>query len=201
MLTNLDILPTCNIDDTNLVVKQATKGVYYAEISPEIIELEEDTIYYDKWSKIALNGIKIDDVEMELYVNKPSKRISVGNLSSVKNTVVPSVYGINDNENISQNEIREIFVDFREKYSTDKRHLITSAEYRLYVKDGKRELDVIDFHPIEMGSEINFFNIYGMDLIPNEYFIDIKVTNGREKMIYKNVVRFNIISNISERYQ
>ena len=115
--------------------------------------------------------------------------------------VVPSVYGINDSENLNQGEVREVIVDFREKYTTDKRHLISKAEYRLYVKDGNRELDILQYQPIEMGEDINFFNIYTMDLIPNEYFIDIKVTNGQEKNIFKNVLRFNIINNITERYQ
>ena len=198
---NLDNIPTCSIEDVEMEVKQSTKGVYYAEISNEKVKLREDTTYYDTWSKIALNGEKLDDIEMEFYVNKKNKRINIGYVSSPNMETVPSIYGINDAENINQDEIREIIVDFREKYSTDKRHLINNAEYRLYVKDGNRELDVIQYQPIEIGNDINFFNIFAMDLIPNEYFIDIKIPNGREKKIYKNVLRFNVVSNITERYQ
>lgn len=200
-LCNLDSIPSCSIEDIELNVKQMTKGVYCAQILNNDIKLEEDTVYYDKWSKMSLNSVKIDDVERELFVRKNNNKINIGKVSSSMINVVPSVYGINDSENLNQGEVREVIVDFREKYTTDKRHLIAKAEYRLYVKDGNRELDILQYQPIEMAEDINFFNIYTMDLIPNEYFIDIKVTNGQEKNIFKNVLRFNIISNITERYQ
>lgn len=200
-LCNLDAIPSCSIEDVELDVKQTTKGVYCAQILNNNIKLEEDTVYYDKWSKMSLNGVKIDDIERELFIRKNNNKINIGKVSSSMINVVPSVYGINDSENLNRGEVREVVVDFREKYTTDKRHLISKAEYRLYVKDGNRELDILQYQPIEMGEDINFFNIYTMDLIPNEYFIDIKVTNGQEKNIFKNVLRFNIISNITERYQ
>ena len=198
---NLDVIPNCQIDGVMMPVEQATKGVYYVEFSNEINNLVEGSIYYDTWSNLILNGNKIDDVEMEFYVNKRNRKISVGNNSGIKQNVVPSIFGINENEDVSQNEIREIVVDFREKYMTEKRQLISNAWYRLYVKDGEREINVIDYHPIEMANDINYFNIYTMDLIPNKYFIDIKVNSGREMLTYKNVLRFNVVSNVTERYE
>ena len=199
--TNLDELPICSIMDTNVEVKQASKGVYYAQISSKDIELDNNSMYYDIWSKIALNGLKIDDIELEFAVNPFNKKIKMGSDSYFKNEYVPSVYGINEDEVISRHEVREVTVDFREEYNADKKVLIDSAEYRLYVKDGNREYDVINYHPIEKAYLNNFFLIHTEDLIPNQYFVDIKVKIGREIKYYKEVLRFKVVSNITERYQ
>jgi hypothetical protein len=125
----------------------------------------------------------------------------IGDNSNIKRDLVPSFYGINDDESITQGEIREVSVDFREKYNTDKRFLIDSAEYRLYVKDGNREYDVIPYQPVEKSFLNNFFIVHTEDLIPNKYFIDIKVNIGRETKYYRGALRFKIVSNVTERYQ
>ena len=199
--TNLDKLPICKIEEQEFEVKQASKGVYYAIIPPNSIELYKDTMYYDIWSEIVLNGQKMDDVEMEFVALDKSNKILIGNNSNIKKEIVPYVYGINDNEELSRNEIREINVDFREKYNSEKKTIINTSEYRLYIKDGNREINIIDFQPIEVGYLNNFFLLYTEDLIPNKYFIDIKLSTGREMLYFKDVLHFNIINNVTERYQ
>ena len=199
--TNLDEIPECTIGEISLPVKQATKGVYYAEIKASDVELMDESVNYDIWSKIALNGVKNDDVELEFVSNNKSRKIMIGDNSNIKRDLVPSFYGINDDESITQGEIREVSVDFREKYNTDKRFLIDSAEYRLYVKDGNREFDVIPYQPVEKSFLNNFFIVHTEDLIPNKYFIDIKVNIGRETKYYRGALRFKIVSNVTERYQ
>ena len=47
----------------------------------------------------------------------------------------------------------------------------------------------------------NFFVLYTEDLIPNQYYIDIRVQMGRETKFYKEALRFKIVSNVTERYQ
>lgn len=199
--TNLDVIPKCSIGETNVTVKQATKGVYYAVITPLESNVGDESICYDMWSEIALNGVKMDDVEMEFVSNNNSKKINIGNNSNYKHNVVPTFYGINDDESITIGEIREITIDFREKFSTDKKVLIDSAKYRLYVKDGNREYNVLDYQPIEKSFLNNFFIIYTSDLIPNQYYVDVEVKIGREIKYYREALRFKIISNITERYQ
>lgn len=198
---NLDNIPSCIIGNKEVLTKQATKGIYYAQIKPSDADLTEGTIEYDIWSKIALNGVENEDVEMEFVVNSKSKKIGIGNDSKLKKTVVPSFYGINDDEVLGQGEIREVTIDFREKYSTDKKELINSADYRLYVKDGNRELDVLPYQPVEKAFLNNFFVLYTEDLIPNQYYVDVRVQMGRETKYYKEALRFKIVDNITERYQ
>lgn len=199
--TNLDKIPVCLIDDKTLPVKQATKGVYYAEIKALDVELMDESINYDIWSEIALNGVISDDVELEFVANKKSRKLMIGDNSNIKKNLVPSFYGINDDESIAQGEVREVCVDFREKYNTDKKILIDSAEYRIYVKDGNREFDVIPYQPVEKSFLNNFFMVYTTDLIPNQYFVDVKINIGRETKYYRGALRFKVVSNVTERYQ
>ena len=107
------------------------------------------SIYYDIWSNISLNGVINDDVELEFSTRPKEHKLSINDYGHKKNSLVPSLSGINDNENLNRGEIRIVVVDFRKKFSTDKRELTSNAEYRLYVKDGNRELDVINYTKIE----------------------------------------------------
>ena len=163
--------------------------------------MEDGTIGYDKWSNLSLNGQKIDDIELEFEVKPQSNFLVVGNRSSNKSSFVPSLYGINDAEVLHRGEVREITVDFRKEYETDVKELIDSAEYRLYIKDGNRELTVIDYHPIDKNFLNNFFLVYTADLVPHEYFVDIRVNLGRETKYFKKVLRFTVVSDVTERYE
>ena len=201
--TNLDNLPVCNIDGIGKVdVKQVGKGVYCAQITLSKNDVEEDTILYDTWSGLAVNGQEFDDVEMEVVTISSKKYLSAGSSSVLKNNVVPSFEGVNNGENLKRGEIREVVVDFRKEYTTDKKELIDGGEYRIYVKDGNRELDVIDYQPIEKAFLNNFFIIYTDDLVPNnEYFVDVRIRFGRETKYYKKALRFSVVSDVTERYE
>ena len=67
--------------------------------------------------------------------------------------------------------------------------------------DGTREINVINYQPIEKGFLNNFFMVYTQDLVPNNYFVDIRVRNGREEKYFKKALRFTIVSDVTERYE
>ena len=70
-----------------------------------------------------------------------------------------------------------------------------------YIKDGNREIDVIEFQPIEKAFLENFFILHTSDLIPNDYFIDIKVKTGNETFFFKESLRFTVVNNVTNRIQ
>jgi len=196
---NLDELPTCTINEEKYEVQHTQKGVYCAKIKALRGEMEEGTIGYDNWSNLAYNGQEIEDIEMEFEV-KPSK-MKIGNISSERKIVSPSIYGIGDNEDLNQGEIREVSVDFRKQYEGDRKELIDSAEYEIYIKIGSRKINVIDFTPIEKAYLNNFFVVHTEDLIPCTYYIGIRVKSGREMKYFDNVLKFNIVSNVTDIHQ
>ena len=198
---NLDKIPSCEVEGVSANVRQVGKGLYCAEIDANNLDLEPGAIYYDKWSDISLNGHDEEDVELEFSTRPRSRKFKLGSDSATKSTLVPSIYGINDLEKLHQGEIREVTVDFRKEFETDKKILIDSAEYRLYVKDGNREIVIIDYQPVEKAFLNNFFMIYTEDLIPNNYYVDVKVHYGRETRYFKECLRFKVVSDVTERYQ
>ena len=62
-------------------------------------------------------------------------------------------------------------------------------------------IEVLPYQPIEQHFLNNFFIIYTQDLIPGEYFVDIEVVYGRETKYYKKVLRFKVLSDVTERYE
>lgn len=198
---NLDEIPTCTINGIEYDVVQQTKGVYYATVFGSKEQFVKGTVEYDVWSNLIVNGNELDEIELEFEVKPIEKFITIGTNKGSFDSVVPSIYGINDNENLNRHEIRTVNVDFRKKYETDKKLLLDGAEYRLYVKDGNREVTVINNTPIEKTFLQNFFNIHTEDLIPNKYYLDISVKNGSEKKYFKNILNFNIVSDVTNRYE
>lgn len=196
---NLDKLPKCTINNEDYEVKQNGRGIYYVDIKLSSNDTEPESILYDVWSNIILNGEKIEDIEMEFVVHSLNEKIEFSKKTSNKN-IVPQVYGIYDDENISVGDIRELKVDFIEEYSYGKKIAPTYSEFRLYVKEGNREIDVFDFNPIEKKSDEYVFLIDTNDLMPNHYHIDIKIKNGRDIKYHKNVLEFSVISNVTNYY-
>jgi hypothetical protein len=199
--TNLDKLPTCEIDGNEFEVKQATKGVYFASVSGFTPEMEVGMIYNDKWSEIELNGVSEDDVELEFSTRPKSHKLQIGSNSYSKSQLVPTPYGINYGEQVKRGLEREVVIDFREKFSTDKMKLVSNAEYRIYVLDGVKELDIIPYTKVEKSYLNNFFKVYTEDLIPNKYYVDIKVNDGREIRVFEKILMFEIVSDVTERYE
>ena len=197
---NLDEIPTCVIDDIEYNVIHSGKGTYYAEISLKNGEVEPNTIMYDKWGNIVLNGEILDDVEMEFVVLPMEKRIGLGKSSQNEIKFVPQLSGINDKEKLKIGDVREILIDFIEEYSYGKKSIPFSSEYRIYVKENDREIDIYPYQTIERRFDEHSFLIKTEELIPNTYHIDIKTKQGRNVRVFENVLEFDIVSNVTNFY-
>lgn len=191
---NLDEMPQCHIDglDKVLEVQQQSKGVYYVEFSIKNSDVEPNTILYDKWSNLVLNGEKMDDEEFEFVVLEGDKKF---NSRKTVTDHVPFIQGICDGERLNNGERRIVELTMRKKYTTNEYDVVDNSSYRIYVKESNKEIDVITWHPIDRMPLVNQFVIDTNDLIPNHYFIDIKIGNKT----YKEIGDFQIVSNITNR--
>lgn len=199
---NLDELPICTVNDKTYDVKQGGKGVYYAEIMLKKDEVEADTIMIDTWSNIVINGEKMDDVELEFVVLPMENKIMLGkyNVNPDSTVLVPQAYGINDKEKIKPGDIREVNIDFIKEYSYGTKGIPMSAEYKIYVKEGNRQIDVFPPQLLERKFDMHSFVIDTNDLIPNDYYVDIIVSQGRDYRYFDEVVRFTIVDNVTKFY-
>ena len=198
--TNLDELPVCKIDGKEYEVKQATKGVYFATVMFGASEVEPNTILYDMWSNLKINGNNMGTMENEFVALSHKGYITLGMNTEFDDEVVPTITGIYDSENLHRGEIRVVIVDFRKKYTTDKKLLIDSGEYRIYTLDGTREIEVFEYQPIQKSFINNFFTVYTKDLIPGTYHVDIKVNRSNNTQYYKDILSFKVVSDVTDRH-
>jgi hypothetical protein len=68
------------------------------------------------------------------------------------------------------------------------------AYYRVYVKEGQTEVQVQDWTQVNKTPNEYYFIFDTRDKIPNEYFIDIKVSVNGEISTYKRQIKFQIVN-------
>jgi hypothetical protein len=198
---NLDVLPTCKINDVDYEVKHGGKGVYYIELCIKNGDVEPNTILFDTWSNIIINGETLDDVEMEFVVLPIENRVSIGRVSVNAAGYTPELSGINHKENVKIGDIREVLVDFIEDYSYGKKIIPSESEYRIYVKENDREINIYPYQNIERRYDEHMFVIDTNELIPNDYHIDIRTKKGRNVKVFENILEFKVVSNVTNFYK
>lgn len=201
---NLDSLPSVSISDANgtqilglstpnLDVCQRTKGVYEV-IIPPLIGYQTPCSFYDVWSDLTLNGFSLPDVTNSFVVRPLSSSIQVGTTTQDPKVYGFDFYGIKQDEKIYNTDIRKVGVVIKQAYTTQKLLPNVSAYYRVYVREGQTEVEVQDWTKINRTPNEYYFIFDTRDKIPNEYFIDLKVTNTGEVNTYKKQIKFQIVN-------
>ena len=137
---------------------------------------------------------------MEFTVLQRKTVLTIGNNIGERRDLVPYLSGINDAEKIRIGDVRRVDVDFRIPYTTNQKAVFDTAEYRVFVKDANREIDVYEYQPLECAFLQNYFIIDSNEMVPGDYFVDIKVKTGLNTKIYREVTRFTIASNINDYF-
>lgn len=193
-ILELDELPICTINGKKYPVEEIEKGYYVAKVKMDKNEIEPDSIVYDTWSNIIIDGENIGDIEMEFVTHSLISTLNIGGTQD-KKEYEPQLQGINDYEKLNHGDVRNVDVFLREKFTSSNYELTKNLEYRIYVKDASKEIDVIKWDKINKIGNKNSFTIYTNDLIPNFYYIDIKYKMGNEIRIFKNCLEFEIVNN------
>lgn len=201
---NLDELPTCTIEGCQKAVKQASKGIYYIDINLSSEDYEEDVMLYDIWDNIKYKGKQFKPVELNFVTKLSEDYFSFGvptnNTNDNNKEIIPTLYGIDENERIKRGDIRKINVDCRIPFTSDRKYSVDGLSYRLYVKQGERQIDVIEWTTVEIGYNENYFLINTNDLIPSRYFIDIKIQQNNEIINKTEMLQFDIVNDATKVY-
>lgn len=207
--TNLDNLPSVTIYDENEEIVEyfdpsgvthVTKGVYSIDITVSSTgSTLQGHLYNDVWSDILINGISRPDISLEFELMDSSGYYNIGAADSLPKSVGVNVSGIKNLEKIKRGDIRKVIVSTRIPYTVEQTQTITDLKYRLYVKEGRNEVTVIDFQPIEIASNYNYFLIDTQSLIPNTYYLDILCESNLEVTTLKEVINFTIVSDSNLR--
>ena len=109
-----------------------------------------------------------------------------------------SLSGVKRDERIKRGDVRKILVSARLPFTVDESKTIDNLEYRVWVTEGNTQVNVIDWRDVNMAYLSNYFLLDTSWMIPNEYYIDIKLTSNQEVKQYTNVMNFNIVNQVDK---
>jgi hypothetical protein len=202
--TNLDNTPSVTIkdeDDTILSAfttgqtVQVTKGVYSVEFEVPVGN-DDCVLYTDVWGDLSINGVSRSDVTLDFEVKDDEDYFDLGTNDSNSLDYYMSVSGIKREEKIKRGDQRKVFVTARKPFTTNETDVIDGLEYRLYVKEGNTEVNVIEWQDVNRTFNNNYFIIDTSWMIPNIYYIDIKLTSNLEVKTYSDTMKFKIVNQI-----
>jgi len=206
--TNLDTIPAVNIYDNseNLIsaytssdVNQITKGVYSIDLLIPSNLASAGYLYNDVWTGITINGVSRPDIRLNFELKDSLGYYDIGANDIGPKKVGISISGIRQQDTIKRGDVRKIIVSARVPYTVNQTQKITSLKYRLYVKEGLSEVTVIDYHPVEMATNYNYFLLDTNSLIPNTYYLDVLYESNLEVTTIKNVINFDITNQSDSR--
>ena len=214
-LQDLDVNPKVTIrnnddeiiTDSNGVVMESveaekfSKGIYFIDILLNKGDFEPNTMLYDTWEGIRYDGVELDNVELDFTLKPTPNYFNIGNALEAENvTYSPSISGINEKEAIKRGDVRKLVINARPTYSKGIYELIDTMDFRLYVKDGTREVDVIKWDKINKSFSNNFYVLNTDMLIPQRYYVDIRIKYGMNSIIHHDVLSFDIVDDLNNKY-
>ena len=179
-------------------ITHESKGVYSIKLSIPDTGLS-GYLFEDIWTGITINGVTRPDIEMEFELKSSDEYYNIGSNSSEPKNYVLNVSGVRNNENIKRGDIRKVLVTARVPYTVNQKELLDSLEYRLYVKEGRAEHTVIDYTPVNLTFNHNYFLLDTQSLLPNTYYLDIKAKSNYEVITTKNIISFAITNQVDKR--
>lgn len=199
---NLDYPPMVDILDASGVVIsglsgltscQRTTGVYEITIPP-LMGYKTPCMFTDKWYNINYNGFPLPQVINDFVIKPLKSSIQMGVVSSNPQLYGFDFYGLKQDEKIVNTDIRKVSVIIKQAYSTQNIIPNVEASYRIYVKEGKTEVQVQGWTKLNRTPNEYYFIFDTRDKIPNEYFIDIQVISSGEINTYKRQIKFQIVN-------
>jgi len=202
--TNLDNKPSVDIyNDEDVLytaltqnqVNHVTKGVYEVSINiPTTNDIFEDLQFYDTWKNISINGIARPNIQLDFVLKDSLKYYNINDSDAMPKQFGITISGLKRDEKIKRGDIRKVIVSARIPYTIEQKQMLDDIKYRIYVKEGKNEYTIIDYQPVEITNNTNYFLLDTESLLPNIYYLDVKVSSNLEVTTTKEVISFEIVS-------
>jgi hypothetical protein len=186
---------------TWIMSKRQSKGIYYIDVKLSRSDFEPDIMLYDTWTNIQYQGTLLDDVELDFVVKQSANYFNIGNsISTTDITFSPVISGIKEKEQIKRGDIRKLVIQAKPSYTNNTAQLLDTMDFRLYVKDGTREIDVIEWDTVNKAFLENYYMVDTNILIPQRYFVDIRIKYGMNSIIHHDVLSFDIVDDLNNKY-
>ena len=155
---------------------------------------------FDVWDNIIYQGNKMDAVELDFVTKPKNMYFNIGNSLEDSKKLVPTIYGIDYDEKIQRGDVRKVVILPKVAYKKNSAELVDKMYFRLYIKDGEREINVIPFEKVNRSFVENYYVIDTSMLIPERYHVDVKFYYNQEMIIHHDVLSFKIVQNLDNKY-
>jgi hypothetical protein len=196
--TNLDYSPICRIYDGNgnifsaFTGTQKTIGVYYISMIIPDSYPYDSILFNDVWSNLSIGGVLKSNVTLDFEV-KCDEYYSIGTGEYLPKEYGLSFSGLKRDEVVRKGEKRKIIISVREPYVYEVPVLTDFVQYKIYVKEGPlNEILVQDWTNVNRTANMNYFILDSNWLLPNKYYLDIRVSSNQEIREYKEITQFFI---------
>ena len=159
--------------------------------------VEDGVLYFDVWSDLNVGGVSLSDVELDFEIKDDIEYYQIGNNESLPTQYAMSLSGVKRDEKIKRGDKRKIFVSARLPFTINESKVIDNLEYRLWVREGSTQVSVIEWQPVNRAYLKNYFILDTSWMIPNRYFIDIKLTSNQEVKHYVDQMQFEIVNQVN----
>ena len=150
------------------------------------------------WGDLSVGGVSLDDVELDFEIKDDTEYYQIGNNESLPTPYAISLSGVKRDERIKRGDVRKIMVSARLPFTINESRVIDGLEYRLWVREGNTQVSVIDWQPVNRAYLKNYFILDTSWMIPNRYYIDIKLTSNQEVTHYIDTMQFQILNQVDE---
>jgi len=175
-------------------ITNVTKGIYKISINVDSETYPDAVIFKDEWT-VTING-RESKFTNKFYLISQDRyyTFDLSNQINTKNYYF-TFWGIGEGEKISSGIVRKVKILMRELYPNQNNNLPLDIEYRLFTTvGGKYEIDVIPFTKANRTSKGYEFNLDTSWLIPQDYKLQIRMSNG-DSYETKETLSFTVISN------
>lgn len=191
----VDILDSAGLTIPTLSGLTATKirkGVYEVTFGLAGLLCDGKRFYYDKWRNLKISGATLSCVTQK-FIPKPfAAFFDIGANQVDLDRYAVQFFGVRLNEKIKRGEKRKIVANFR-SINDSKSILLNEVYYRIYVKEGRTQVNVFEWTKMDRTNEDSFV-LDTSYMIPREYWVEIKTKVNSEDIFYKDEIKFEIIS-------
>jgi hypothetical protein len=199
---DLDELPTVDIMSgytgpvitslSGLTTTKIRKGVYKVTFGLTGQLCDGKRFFYDRWCNLHISGHTLSCVTQK-FIPKPfADFFDIGTNQTEINRYAIQFFGVSLNEKIKRGTKRKIVVTFK-SINQMKSVLLDEVYYRIYVKEGKTQVNVFEWTKMDRTNE-NSFILDTSFMIPREYWVEIKAKVFSEDIFYREEIKFEIIS-------
>ena len=199
--TNLDNLPTVQVFDNagtevmaSTTACQVTKGVYCISVTIPCDTYTTPCMFTDRWSNINIAGVCKNDVTNKFVLKSNTDYFDIGTNVNLPKHYGYSVSGIKMDEKVVSGNVRKVLVSARKEYTTNEPAAIDDLYYRLYVTQGTTQVETVPWTKINVGYNQNYFIVDTGDMIPNEYYMDIKAISNLDVNTYPEIIKFQVVN-------